>query len=677
MVEILAPVGGKEQLIAAVRSGADAVYLGAKNFNARRNASNFEDFELAETVAYCHARNVKVHVTLNTLVMDSEIPALIEEIKSVAAAGVDAVIVQDLAVARLVKEICPSLEMHASTQMTIHDLSGAAAAKEMGFSRAVLSRELSFDEIKYIAENTDIELEAFIHGALCMCMSGCCYLSSVLGGRSGNRGLCAQPCRLDFRFGEKGHALSLKDMSHIEYLRRLSEVGVCSFKIEGRMKRPEYVAAAVTACRASLAGENPDIDSLRAVFSRQGFTDGYFTGKRTSDMFGFRSHDDVIAADKVLKNLALLYKDEPKKVPLCMDLFISEKAPPLLTVSDGENKVTVSGGICEKAMRAPTDKALAERYLSKTGGTPFFLENLDFSAEGEPVIAAGELNEMRRNALALLMEKRETVIPHKINDIELPKAEKYFSEETKIRIRAEKFEQISFANEAEAVILPLAEIEKHPEAAELFGERLFAELPALVFPFDEEKIKSRLSALKENGLRHVLCENICTLQLAKECGMEIHGGHGLNILNSISFEEYEKLGISDATVSFELSAPKIKHLGGKIRRGILGYGYLPLMRMRACPLKKPGGCKNCPGKGKIKDRMGKGFTYLCFEKKFGTLLNSVPLYVADKDFSGIDFMTLWFTVETPENCKKIYDMFKNKVPADFEKTNGLYFRELL
>ena len=677
MTEILAPVGGKEQLIAAVRSGANAVYLGAKNFNARRNASNFEDFELPEIVSYCHARNVKVHVVLNTLVMDSEIPALMEEIKNVALSGADAVIVQDLAVAKLVHEICPSMEMHASTQMTVHDLAGALEAQKLGFKRAVLSRELSLDEIKYISERTDIELEAFVHGALCMCMSGCCYLSSVLGGRSGNRGLCAQPCRLDFRFGEKDHALSLKDMSHIEHIRELASAGVCSFKIEGRMKRPEYVAAAVTACRAALNGEKPDIESLRAVFSRQGFTDGYLIGKRTPDMFGFRSHEDVTAADKVLKNLANLYKDEANLVPLKMELFISETAPSLLKVSDGENTVSVIGGICEKAMRAPTDKALAERYLSKTGGTPFFLSELEFSAEGEPIIAAGELNEMRRNALAQLSEMREKVLPHSVSDFEIPKFEKHIAKNTAIRIRAEKFEQVLFENDAEAIVLPLSEIEKHPEAIEKFGEKLFAELPALVFAFDEEKIKERLSSLYEKGLRHTLCENICTLRLAKDCGLTVHGGYGLNILNSLALEEYEKLGVSDATVSFELSSPKIRDLGGNIKRGILGYGYLPLMRMRACPIKKAGGCKNCPGKGKIKDRMGKEFTYLCFEKKFGTLLNSVPLYVADKDFSGIDFMTLWFTVETPENCKKIYEMFKNKVPADFEKTNGLYLRELL
>ncbi len=677
MTEILAPVGGKEQLIAAVRSGANAIYLGAKKFNARRNAQNFEDAELCETVAYCHARNVKVHVTLNTLVMDSEIPDLIEEIKSVAEAGVDAVIVQDLGAAKLVREFCPTLEMHASTQMTVHNLAGVIEAKKLGFSRVVLSREVSFEEIKYIAANSDIELEAFIHGALCMSMSGCCYLSSVLGGRSGNRGLCAQPCRLDFKYKDKDHVLSLKDMSHVKYLKELAEAGVCSFKIEGRMKRPEYVAAAVGACRAVLEDKEPDMESLRAVFSRQGFTDGYFTGKRTPDMFGYRSHEDVTAADKVLKDLALLYKDEPKIVPVKMSLFISENKNTVLKASDGINEVFAEGKICEKAQKAPTNKEMAERYLSKTGGTAFYLSELDFTAEGEPIIPAGELNELRRNALAKLSEIRGKITPHKTEQITLPDIEKHIAKEQNLRIRAEKFQQVCFENNAEAIILPIAEIEKHPECIEKAGEKLIGELPVFVFALDEEKLKARLTELKKIGLKKVICENICTFGIAKELGFEIHGGHGLNILNSLALSEYEKLGVKDTVLSFELTAPKIKWLGGNMKRGIIGYGFLPLMRMRACPIKGKNGCKSCEGKGKIKDRMGKEFTYSCFERKFGTLYNSVPLWVGDKDFSGIDFMTLYFTDETPKRCEEVYKMFLNRSSADCEKTNGLYFRELL
>ncbi|MGN0628014.1 MAG: DUF3656 domain-containing protein [Oscillospiraceae bacterium] len=678
MQEILAPAGGREQLIAAVRSGANAVYLGAKNFNARRNAGNFDEAELSEIVSYCHARDVKVHVTLNTLVMDSELPDLVEEIKYIAESGADAVIVQDLGAAKLVREYCPTMEMHASTQITVHNLAGVQEAERLGFSRAVLSRELSLDEIKTIAENSDIELEVFIHGALCMCMSGACYLSSVLGGRSGNRGLCAQPCRLDFRFGEKDHALSLKDMSHIEYIQKLAEAGVCSFKIEGRMKRPEYVAAAVTACRAALAGEKPDTETLRAVFSRQGFTDGYMKGERGADMFGFRSHDDVTAADKVLKGLTQLYKDEPKKIPVRMSLEISESSPSVLKVSDGINAVSVTGNVCEHALKAPTDFSLAERYLSKTGGTPFYLEDLEFSAEGEPVIPAGELNEMRRSALSELLEVRGKVFPHSFVPFGLPDIERYLPQKSpSLRIRAEKFEQAAFEHDAEAVILPVAEIERHPEAVSLFGERLFAEIPVLVFPKDQKTLENRLKKLKETGVAHAVCENIGALKMAEEAGMTLHGGHGLNILNTLALNEYESLGLADATLSFELSAQKIKRLGGKIRRGILGYGCLPLMRTRACPLKKSSGCGKCPGTGKIKDRMGKEFTYLCFERKFGTMLNSLPLWVADKEIQGTDFVTLYFTTETPQRCKEVYGNFSKGLPADCERTNGLYFRELL
>lgn len=678
MSEILAPVGGKDQLIAAIRSGADAVYLGARNFNARRNADNFEGAELSQIVSYCHARNVKVHVTLNTLVMDSEINELLKEIQTIAESGADAVIVQDLAVAKIVRETCPNLAMHASTQMTIHNLSGVEIAKQLGFKRVVLSRELSYEEIRDIALHTDLELEVFVHGALCMCMSGMCYLSSILGGRSGNRGLCAQPCRLDFRVGEKDHALSLKDMSHIEHLSELAALGVCSFKIEGRMKRPEYVAAAVTACKTALNGNTPDLETLRAVFSRQGFTDGYFTGKRTADMFGFRSHDDVLAGEKVFKNLANYYKNECPKVPLSMELTISETAPARLTVSDGINEVTVFGAPCQKAEKTPTDFSLANRYLSKTGGTPFYLEQLRFSSDGNLILTASEINEMRRSALSELLKRRSDAAPGTFLPFSFPPIERqYASVKPSLRVRAEKWEQISDLTDADAVLLPLREIEKHPKSLSQLGDRLFAELPVLFFRKEESALIERLSSLKKQGLKHVVCENIGAIKIAKDLSFIIHGGHGLNILNSLSLAEYERLGLLDTTVSFELNAEKIKFLNKTMSRGVLGYGHLPLMRVRTCPLKKISGCGNCPGSALIKDRLGKDFPYLCFEKEFGTLLNSVPLWIADKEISGIDFMTLYFTIEPPKRCREVYERFKKGLPADVEKTNGLYFRELL
>ena len=273
-LEILAPVGGEEQLVAAVRAGAGAVYLGMQRFNARRSAHNFDEAGLRAAVSYCHARGVAVHVTFNTLLRDGELSDALAELGSIARSGADAVIVQDLGAAKLVREHCPNLAMHASTQLTVHNAAGAKQLEALGFTRVVLARELSLGEIEAICAATPLEVEVFVHGALCMCVSGCCYLSSMLGGRSGNRGRCAQPCRLNFQVDGREYALSLKDMSHLEYIAALRDAGVCSLKIEGRMKRPEYVAAAVHACRAACAGEEYDADNRKNTFSRSGVTAG-------------------------------------------------------------------------------------------------------------------------------------------------------------------------------------------------------------------------------------------------------------------------------------------------------------------------------------------------------------------------------------------------------------------
>ena len=299
--QILAPVGGQEQLEAAVRCGADAVYLGTKGFNARRNAANFGDTELDGAVRLCRTRGVKVYVTVNTMVLDAELASLEETADEVARSGADGVILQDMAAARLFERRWPQIHRVASTQTAVHNTDGARFLEDAGFQSFVLARELSLAEMEKILNAVRIPAEAFVHGAHCMCVSGMCYLSSVLGGRSGNRGLCAQPCRLDWRCGGGDHVLSLKDMSLMKHIRELADIGVETLKIEGRMKRPEYVAAAVTACRAARDGEPYDETALRAVFSRSGFTDGYLTGRPDADMFGFRTKEDVTGADGFLK----------------------------------------------------------------------------------------------------------------------------------------------------------------------------------------------------------------------------------------------------------------------------------------------------------------------------------------------------------------------------------------
>ena len=310
MMQILAPAGNADSLAAAVRSGADAVYLGAGAFNARRNAENFGPGGLKAAIEYCHGRGVEVHVTLNTLIRDEEREAFLQTAREVIEAGADAVIVQDMGAAAYLRRLCPELPLSASTQMAIHNAAGAKKMEEMGFFQAVLARELSLKEIKYIHDNTNIRLETFVHGAHCMSVSGMCYMSAALGERSGNRGLCAQPCRLNFVCRGREYALSLKDLSFVAHIKELEQAGVTTLKIEGRMKRPEYVAAAVTAVRQARAGEQPDMEGLKKIFSRSGFTDGYLMGRRNLSMFGVRTEADARESRDVLGQMAGLYRRE-------------------------------------------------------------------------------------------------------------------------------------------------------------------------------------------------------------------------------------------------------------------------------------------------------------------------------------------------------------------------------
>lgn len=675
--EILAPAGGMEQLIAAVRCGADAVYLGTKNFNARNSAANFDSESLVEAVKYCHARNVHVYVTMNTLVTDRETEDVINEIKMIAKSGADAVIIQDPAVAVLWKKYCPSMKLHASTQMTIHNVAGAKQAEKLGFERIVLARELTLAEIEKIAKNTNAEIEVFVHGALCMSVSGTCLLSSMIGSRSGNRGRCAQPCRLDFKCNGREYALSLKDLSLIDKVEKLAQAGVTSLKIEGRMKRPEYVAAAVTAVKSSAENKPYDEEMLKAVFSRSGFTKGYFEGQRNLEMFGYRRHEDVTAASGVLKDLANLYKDEIRKIPLSIDFFADEKGSSL-TVSDGENSVTVAGDVPETAKSKPLDEEFAKKCFSKLGGTVFYADKFIFNIGEELSLSASSLNNMRREATEKLYEKRCEIKEKEIVEINqnASVSSAHYGEKT-YRLRFERYAQSFDDEKAEKIILPMGEILKHPECVQQYGKKLVCELPFLVFAQDEEKFVSALQKLKESGVREVLADNIGTFSIANDMNFTVHGGHGLNIINSISFGEYEKMGAEDITLSPELMMSAVGKIRNKRKKGMIGYGFLPLMRFRACPAQSKNGCGDCKGLTLIKDRLGIDFYILCSGRKYSSLLNSVPLYIGDKPHENADFVTLYFTFEKQEKCKKIFEYFYNKKSPAMKKTGGLYYRELL
>ncbi|MBR5641689.1 MAG: U32 family peptidase [Firmicutes bacterium] len=677
--EILAPVGGAEQLKAAVRCGCDAVYFGLPDFNARRNADNFAGDGLEDTIRYCHDSGVKVYVTVNTLVKDDELEAVHRTVDTAARSGADAIIVQDLAVASYAKRCWPDLTMLASTQMAVCNAEGVRKLQEYGFSRVVLARELTLQEIRDIIAETGADCEVFVHGAHCMSVSGNCYMSSMFGGRSGNRGLCAQPCRLDWKIRGRDHALSLKDMCYIPHIQELAEAGVRSLKIEGRMKRPEYVAAAVTACRQALDGGEHDLETLRSVFSRSGFTDGYLTGRRTVDMFGYRTKEDVTAAENVLDDLAAMYKEAPDvKVPVRFYFQALQGRPARLVASSGDEKAFVDGPEPALALKVALDEEQVAKSLYKTGDTRFKVWKIDCSIDPGLFLPASSLNAMRREALEILDRERNRFYVREKQNVPQSKLPVYRSaEEPQLRLRFENAQQIPDVPEEAVVILPVREITSHPELTDRFGSRLWAELPPLVYGSAARDALKRDLQSMPGVVQNAVCSNIGSVQLAQECGLYVHGGFELNVLNSEAAEEYRKMGLDDVTISPELAFSKMRQMKGDLLRGVILYGYLPLMKCRACPGKTERGCGSCTGHAILTDRTGTDFPLICRDKNYSEILNSVPVYVCDRSVPKLDFEELYFTVENAAECRHVLDLYEEKAPADFPRTAGLYFRELL
>ena len=661
-IEILAPCGSSESVFAAVRCGANAVYLGMKDFNARRNADNFDENELSEVIAYCHARNVKVYITVNTLVSDSEMKIAYKTVEAAMHCGADGFIVQDLGLAKVIKKCFPTARLHASTQCSAVTPDGFNKLKELGFCRAVLPREMSLEEIKDIRNKTDIELEIFVHGALCMCVSGQCYLSSMLGGRSGNRGLCAQPCRLSFSADNSGSFdLSLKDLSLISRIKEIESAGVISLKIEGRMKRPEYVAAAVTACKNAIEGNySPEDEStLKSVFSRSGFTDGYFTGKR-NDMFGTRSKEDVVAANTVLKELSRLYDKEKPLIPVDLEFICRENEPISLTASTDKKTVSWQGTIPEKAINKPlTEEKLRER-LSKLGGTQYFADNINIILDEGLIVPASNINELRRNVCEKLDLQEETTFEQKpfeavkpINKSSIP----YYT------ARFLSASQIPENHPFKRIFLPI-----WTDNSDFVSAGAGVEIPRGLFGA-EEKMKSRLKALKKLGVKQALCSDIGSYESAKALGFEVFGNYSLNVFNSESANMF-----NSPILSFEMTLNQANSINAE-DTGIIVYGKVPLMLTRNCPVKNRIGCDKCKKHGKLTDRKGYKFSVICSSYPCVEILNPYPIVLSGKmDEIKTDFAHFYFTDETKDEVCEIISLYKFNKFCEKSHTNGLYYR---
>lgn len=675
-IEILAPTGSWESLEAGVFAGADAVYLGGTSFSARAAAKNYDNQQLIEAVDFCHRRDVAVYVTINTLLKDSEFQQAMDFVRFLCSIAVDAVIVQDIGLFARIKACAPNLPIHASTQMSIHNPAGVRFLEEQGARRVVLARELSLKEIEEIARETDIELEVFVHGALCMSVSGQCYFSAMLGGRSGNRGMCAQTCRLPFDVGGgTGHDLSLKDLSIVDRLSKLQAAGVASAKIEGRMKRPEYVAAVVDACVYAKNGLDIPEEKFRdmqGVFNRNGFTDGYFTEDRGRQMFGTRKSSDV-ADSKLLARTREIYRTEKKRIALKAELKQQADTVCLTVFDKSGNNVSVSKAIDPGAVPLSADRAAQQ--LNKTGGTAFYMEDMDIPENGVPLYIKS-FNALRREALELLEQDRARRVPITFVDSKDNRSKRHDRSGFKLRAAFRNLEQIPeqfdrYDKIIDKIYLPIKLGAASVKASGIQKETTIIELPRAFFGLSGENwLKNEMADFMKYGYTDFACGNLGSLQLCKELGAKAHGLYGLNIANGHSLNFFQELGLKSAELSMELKHSELP--SGDLETGLMLYGRQSMMLLRNCPIKNGKSCGECGGSGRLRDRMGKDFPVVC-GRDYAEVLNSLPLYLADiKDRFFFDFGIIRFTVENSVECGKLLQAVLRQEKPDIDYTRGLF-----
>ena len=694
MIELLAPAGSMEALKAAVQNGANAVYLGCGAFNARQSAKNFTIQSLAEAVKYCHVRGVAVHLTLNTLVSDRETEDCIKLIQSAAECGVDAFIVQDLGVVQLCRRIAPGVAVHGSTQMTIHSLPGVLLCAAWGLTRVVLSRELNREEIRYICQNSPIEIEVFGHGALCMSYSGQCYLSAAIGGRSGNRGRCAQPCRQCYGYSrrENRYPLSLKDNCVVQYLKELEAMGVASLKLEGRMKRPEYVAVVTNVYRRALdTGKvtREMNEQLLAAFNRQGFTDGYYTGELGSAMFGTRQEPDREGEAAWMRQARQSYEAvENPLVDVTMHMVL-QPGISSLTVCDPEGRrCTVSGPMPELARTQPLTEEALESRLSKTGGTPYRCVRLTADIAPGLTLSAAGINAMRRDVLNQLTAQRSRRQPVTLHTLPAFRQHKGLREQPGYTIQVTTREQITphvVAMNPAVLYVPVHILVGDEKLTRYLAEEchLAAVLPRILHDGQMKKMREDLRQLRRWGVQEALVGNLGHLLPVREAGMTVRGDFGLNLFNSLAMHTAQELELKSAMLSFEMTLPQVRDISKPIPTELLAYGRMPLMVTENCLIRgKTGECACHLGATKLVDKTGAEFPVV----RDGTscrsvLLNGKKLNWLDrqKDLSklGLWALRLYFTTENASEVDRVLQSCVSPVRFDPGAcTRGLYLRGL-
>ena len=691
MLELLSPAGSPEAVIAAVQNGADAVYLGFGDYNARRGAKNFTGEEFEKAARYCRVRGCKVYATLNTLVNDREIEGAVRCARMAAKYGADGIIIQDVGLIRALRSALPDMPLHASTQMSIHNLAGAEAAAEMGLTRVVLARELSLEQIRFITKNASVETEIFVHGALCFCHSGQCYMSALIGRRSGNRGMCAQPCRMQYSLGGRmdDYPLSLKDNCLINRLEEIEEAGVSCIKIEGRMKRPEYTAIVTDVYHRALkehrqpTGE--EMEMLENAFSRNGFTQGYFDGDK-QNMFGIRG-EPAEDTEKLFSATRRSYADgEMRRVPVHF-YTVCRKDEPLMAIAfdDDGNKAVAEGPVPEKAKRQGLTDAYIVEQMYKTGGTPFHV--VENKAQTDPglFVSASEINEMRRKLISTLSEKRGKA-PERLGG-SIPALPKNVPAVTdpkfifQVRTEDQLSEEMAELKPA-YLYVPAHLMKERFELLKPFTDRgtvPVAVLPRVITDNQVQEMMGTLRELKTRGIDEALVGNTGHIFYARNAGMHLRGDFGLNMFNSFSLGVLKDAGFLSATASFELRLAQIKDLAKPLDTEIIVYGRLPLMVSDQCVIKESAGHCACQVPGQLADRMGSVFPVV---KEYGcrnVIYNAHKLYLADKKEDlyacGLWGLRMLFTTESGRECAEVARGYLGL--SDYKPnvlTRGLYYR---
>ena len=659
--ELLAPAGSFEALLAAISGGADAVYIGGKSFGARAYAKNFDIEEIKKAAELCHAHGVKLYVTVNTLVFDRELGELSDYALELYCAGVDALICADLGAIREIRRRLPDMEIHASTQMCIHNTAGADAAAELGCDRVVVARELSREDIIEVVKEARAEVEVFLHGALCVCHSGQCLMSSLVGGRSGNRGECAQPCRLPYG---KGYPLSLKDLSLASHINDLIESGVASLKIEGRMKSPSYVYRVTKIYRTLLderrGASKEEEAELKKIFSRGGFTDGYYKKSLGKEMLGIRSEGDKEESRTLSEEIP-----EPKKIKLSAECRIVSGEKSSLTLRLENKSATATGEVPRPAENSPlTEEGVKER-LRKLGQTPFILNENDIklTLDSGLNLSPGEINALRRDAVSsLLSTKREAPETEKFSQNTAKKQTKhyktaYFYNPSVLNALKEKSPDV--LQDFDKIFVPLFLFDR----CECDGVGIA--IPPVILPSEVEKVRKMLLSAKTRGVRYALISNLSHKAAVEEYGFAMMGDFRLNITNSLSKARWEGEGLDGLVLSPELTPPMARDIGGSV----IVYGRIPLMLTERCFIKDSFGCDSC-GKANLKDRTGAKFPMLREFEHRNIILNSTPTYMGDKadelSRMGLDSHHFIFTVESAEEIAQILSAYKNKKSLPFQ-----------